>query len=73
MLRCANKKMQLLLCIGIFIAVCIADQDPLEEVYQWKYFDYTWRNADHKAMAIASGDYDHKKSIIIDVDRWKGM
>ncbi|EFN61808.1 Major royal jelly protein 1 [Camponotus floridanus] len=40
-------------------------------MYQWRYFDYKWKNANHKAAAIASGDYNYRKCVIIDVDHSK--
>lgn len=63
----------LLLCAGIVCVNAVAShQTPLKTIYEWKYFDYEWENASHKAAAVASGDYDYTKSVIIDTDRSRG-
>lgn len=62
----------LLLCVSITFIDVIADQVQFETVYEWKYIDYEWENANHKEAAIASGDYNHTKPIIIDTDHSKG-
>lgn len=61
----------LLLYMGIIYINVVAHQEHFQTMYQWRYFDYKWKNANHKAAAIASGDYNHTKCVIIDVDHSK--
>ncbi|XP_072748521.1 major royal jelly protein 2-like [Anoplolepis gracilipes] len=58
----------LLLCIDIIYINVATCQEHFRTVYQWKYFDYKWENASHKEAAIASGDYNYTKCVIIDAD-----
>ncbi|KAG7211982.1 hypothetical protein KM043_011180 [Ampulex compressa] len=58
----------LFLCLSS-VEIGFARLAPLSPVYQWKYFDFKWKSPKHKAQAIASGDYDYRKGVIIDVDR----
>lgn len=62
----------LLLCISIVSINVVAHQEHFQTMYQWSYFDYKWKNTNHKAAAIASGDYNYTKCVIIDVDHSKG-
>ncbi|KAM0734416.1 Major royal jelly protein 1 [Formica fusca] len=58
----------LLLCIGNIYINVAAYQEHFRTIYQWRYFDYKWKNASHKAAAIATGDYNYTQCVIIDAD-----
>ncbi|XP_070154634.1 major royal jelly protein 1-like [Polyergus mexicanus] len=58
----------LLLCIANIYINVAAYREHFRTIYQWRYFDYKWKNASHKAAAIATGDYDYTQCVIIDAD-----
>ncbi|KMQ94245.1 major royal jelly protein 1 [Lasius niger] len=61
-------RLLLLLCIGYIYINVAAHQEHFRTIYEWRYFDYKWKNASHKEAAIASGDYNYTKCVIIDAD-----
>jgi hypothetical protein len=65
-------RLLLLFCINIICVNAITNQAQFQTIYEWKYFDYKWRNASQKATAIASGDYNYTKCVILDADTAKG-
>lgn len=67
-----NMQLLLLLCIGNIYINVAAYQEHFRTIYQWRYFDYKWKNASHKAAAIATGDYNYTQCVIIDADYSKG-
>ncbi|XP_014482269.1 PREDICTED: major royal jelly protein 1-like [Dinoponera quadriceps] len=67
----SNVIKTLSICAGIASINVIASHVQLETVYKWKYFDYEWESESHREAAIASGDYNYTKPIIIDTDHAK--
>jgi len=61
----------------IFLLLCAvgvqASYSPLKTEYEWKYFDYTWKSAEHRNLYVRSGRYDPKAMVPIDVDRSEGI
>lgn len=47
--------------------------NSLNVIYEWKYFDYDFGSEEARQAAVASGDYDYKNNVAIDVDKWNDL
>lgn len=51
----------------------VANQVQFEIIYEWKHVDFEWKDKSHKGAAIASGDYNYTKPVMVDIDYSRGV